>query len=118
MPTVRHTLFVFLSIAAVAAATGAQARQGAVHVRGANGAATAVAGPNGVAGRAHGTTTTSDGTVVHGSTAGFAGVNGSRGARASTTSVSPDGSVTRTGQAVRAAAPAAAAASRALPMAA
>lgn len=99
MATVRHSFFVFLSIAAVAATTGAQARQGAVHVRGANGAATAVAGPNGVAGRARGTTTTSDGTVVHGSTAGFAGVNGSRGARASTTSVSPDGSVTRTGQA-------------------
>jgi hypothetical protein len=55
----------------LAGATAAEARQGMVRVRGANGAATGVAGPRGIAGRAHGTYQSSDGTVTHASGSAF-----------------------------------------------
>lgn len=84
----------------LAGATAAEARQGMVRVRGANGAATGIAGPRGIAGRAHDTYQSSDGTVTHASGSAFRGANGSRGYRGSSTSVSPDGTVTRSGQAV------------------
>lgn len=91
-----HSTFVaFTVVAALALASSADA-QGSVRARGQNGSVGAVAGKKGVAGRAAGTTVSSDGTVTRASASGFKGTNGSRGARAATTSVSPDGSVSRT----------------------
>lgn len=99
MPNLTKTTIVIASLAAMSLATVAEARQGSVRVHGANGAASAVAGQRGVAARAHGTTTTSDGSVVRASGGAFRGANGGAGYRGSATTISPDGTVTRTGEA-------------------
>lgn len=88
-----------VSLAVLGMGGAAQARQGVVHVRGAQGGATAVAGQRGVAARAHGTDQAADGTVTHASGGAYRGTNGSAGYRASQTTVSPDGTVSRSGQA-------------------
>lgn len=79
-----------LMIASTAA--DAQARGG--HVRGTNGGATAVSGPNGTAARSSGARRNADGSVTAGSAGAFQTANGA-GARGSTTTVNPDGSGTR-----------------------
>lgn len=65
---------------------------------GANGA-TVVAGQRGVAGNAHTTTQNANGSTTVNSTGGFAGANGARGYHQASTTVGPDGSVSRSGSA-------------------
>jgi len=84
-------------VAATLTPITAEARSRA-HVRAPGGSATAVAGPRGVAGRAQGTRTNADGSVTHASGGAFSGANGARGYRASETTVSPDGTVSRQGR--------------------
>ncbi|PEQ10723.1 hypothetical protein B2G71_20615 [Novosphingobium sp. PC22D] len=87
-----------LAVFAALLSTTVEAR-GVIRATGPNGASTAAAGPRGAAVRARGTVRNSDGSVTHASGGAFAGYNGSRGARASSTTVSPDGSVSRQGEA-------------------
>lgn len=82
--------------AALLSGTAAEAQR--VHVRGANGVAAAGRGPNGttwVRGRGH--ATAADGTVTSASGGAIQTANGARAARASTTTVNPDGSVAHSG---------------------
>lgn len=73
----------------------AQARRGG-HVRGSNGAATVVSGPNGTAARAGGARRNADGSVTAASGGAFRTATGATGVRGSTTTVNPDGSGNRT----------------------
>lgn len=98
MHTTTKLATLLLASAALVAAGSAQARGGFVHVRGANGGASAAAGPNGgVAARAHGTVRNSDGSVTRASGGAYRRANGGSGYRASSTTVNPDGSASRQG---------------------
>lgn len=90
------TAFATTFAATISTIPAAKAR-GMLHAGGRGAGGTVVAGPNGVAGRAHGTRNNADGSVTHASGGAFAGANGSRGARASQTTVNPDGSLSREG---------------------
>ncbi|MFA5988769.1 MAG: hypothetical protein WC803_04090 [Sphingomonas sp.] len=96
--TFRAALTLALVGSAITIGDIAQAR-GVVHGgRNGNGG-TAVAGPRGAAASGHTTTKNADGSTTVNSTGGFAGTNGSRGYRQSSTTVGTDGSVSRTGSA-------------------
>lgn len=92
-------LTITVTLSALTISATAEARQGVLRARGANGAVTAAAGAKGVATRGHGTVSNQDGSVTHGSGGAYRGVNGGQGYRASSTTVSPDGSVSRQTQA-------------------
>lgn len=84
---------------ALAAAGTADARQGSIKARGANGSVSAKSGPNGTMVRGRGTVQNDDGSVTTRSGGAYQGANGSQAKRASTTTVSPDGSASRSGEA-------------------
>lgn len=88
-----------LIAAALAMTAGvAEARQGVVKVRGANGAVTAAKGPNGGgAVRARGVRQNADGSVTRASGGAYRTPNGGTSVRKSTTTVNPDGGATRNG---------------------
>lgn len=99
MRTTTKLATILLASATLTAASTAEARGGFVHVRGANGGATAVARQNGgVAARANGTVQNADGSVTRASGGAYRRANGGSGYRASTTMVNPDGSASRQSQ--------------------
>jgi hypothetical protein len=87
-----------LAVAALVVSGAAQAAEGRIKARGANGMVAAGAGPNGGAyARGNGAMTNSDGSVTGVSGGAAYGPNGGWGARASTMTVNPDGSAARSG---------------------
>jgi hypothetical protein len=89
----------FAMIAAMSAllmtSVAADARPKRVKAAGSNGSVTAVQGANGSSVRARGAKQNSDGSVTTGRTGAFKTANGAKGARASSTTVNPDGSANR-----------------------
>lgn len=100
MTTTRNALRATLLCAASFAmllATAADARPSRTRISGQNGAVTAAGGPNGGFVRGRGAVQNADGGVTAGSGGAFATAGGARGARASTSTINPDGSATRQG---------------------
>jgi hypothetical protein len=95
----RHQIVAAITaVLALTAATTAEARQGSIRARGANGVVAGTTGAKGSAVRARGAVRNDDGSVTAASGGAFRGANGSKGYRASTTTAAPDGSATRAGQ--------------------
>lgn len=83
----------------LAASVAAEDRPNRTRTSGANGTVTAIQGEKGSGARARGAKRNSDGSVTAASGGAFQTANGARGARASTTTVNPDGSGTRVSEA-------------------
>jgi hypothetical protein len=81
--------------ALVMTSVAADARPTRTKANGQNGSVTAVKGAKGSAARTRGAKQNSDGSVTAGRTGGFKAANGAQGARASSTTVNPDGSARR-----------------------
>lgn len=99
MPYSRSMIAFTLAAAALAATPALAGPRGFAHVGNRANGAGVVAGPRGVAGRAHTTVQNADGSTTFNRAGGFAGVNGARGYRQSSTTVGADGSVSRSGSA-------------------
>jgi len=87
-----------LAAGAFAPLSPASARQGAFIARGAQGHAAGLAGARGAAVRGGRTITNADGSVTHQNGSAYRGLNGGAGGRTASTTINPDGSVSRSAQ--------------------
>ncbi len=88
-----------LGASLLATSVAAEDRPNRAKVSGSNGTVTAIKGDKGSGARARGAKRNTDGSVTAASGGAFQTANGARGARASTTTVNPDGSGTRVSEA-------------------